>query len=832
MIKKIIVLGLLTSMLFLGFFFVPSSPSDIIEVLYEVQSIEQAQEISKQYELPLIDHSDFGFAIFHATASQMPALLEMGFSQNHQSTRLAPPWTKPLSDPYYNEQYAIGMLDLTNAWLLSEGSSSVMIAIIDSGIDTDHEEFVNRISPLSYNSRTKQVGISYIEDDNGHGTAVAGVIGAIKGNQKGIAGVIQNASLLVIKANNIDNLSTVADESDTFSDSSIIEGIRYATSLGADVINLSLGGKSSNSLVQNAITDARNAGVIVVAASGNFNETNPDTGIPVKVYPASYQGVISVGSVNSNAVLSAFSMYNDMLDVVAPGEGIVTTGLNNGYITASGTSFSAPMVSGVIGLMISHLSSFTDEDIVNQLITTSNDLGQQGYDIYYGHGLVDAYQAMLVDYVAVTFETSGGTQIPVMNVAKNMSFTVENPTKTGYTFAGWYRDQTFTSIFQMGIDTVSEASTLWAKFIPNSYSVTYVTSGTPLANVSVFYDQYFTPESSSLVGHDFIGWYLEDNYQTLYSGGIITGNLTLYAKFIPKSFIITFMANGEIDAQVTLNYHELPTLYIPESTYPFIGWYTDTSLTQAYQISMIESDLILYARFDDGLYHVTFYDSDLTSVYQLISVFYGASVPLPDGPIKPSSPSFDFNFSGWSSTVDHVTMDQEIYPLYTMVYRRESIQLLPGVDTVLQGMEHIDAGVSLSDSLLHIEITSDLDTDQTGRYMIRYDIIHDQVIIDTRYRVIHVIMLTPTLSISFNPDITTLKQGDTYHDAGAIVSIGTLSVSGEVNTMIPGIYVLTYTLTYQSVVIQKSKVIHILSETEYYQRPILFIEDKKGVWFR
>ncbi len=801
-------------------------------MLYEVQSVEHAQEISEFYDVHLFDYSDFGYAIYHATSSQVPTLLESGFTLNHQSTRLAPPWTQPLSDPYYNEQYAIGLLDLTNAWLLSEGSSSVMIAIIDSGIDTDHEEFVNRISPLSYNSRSKQVGLSYVEDDNGHGTAVAGVIGAIKGNQKGIAGVIQNASLLVIKANNLDNATTEADESDTFSDSSIIEGIRYATSVGADVINLSLGGKSSNSLVQNAITDARNAGVIVVAASGNFNEANPDTGTPVKVYPASYQGVISVGSVNSNAILSTFSMYNDMVDVVAPGEGIVTTGLNNGYITANGTSFSAPMVSGVIGLMISHLSAFTDEDIMNKLITTANDLGTQGYDIYYGYGLVDAYQAMLVDYVAVTFETNGGTQIPVMNVAKDMSFYVENPTKTGYTFAGWYRDQAFTTVFQVGVDTLSVASTLWAKFIPNNHTVTYVTTGTPLPVASVVYDQYFTPDSSSLIGHDFLGWYLEDTYETPYTGGIITSDLTLYAKFAPTQFTITFMTNGEIDAQVILNYHQLPTLYIPEGIYPFIGWYTDASLTHAYQVSVIESDLTLYARFDDGLYHVTVYDSDFTTIILLESVLYGGSVQLPDGPIKPSSPSFDYQFSGWSSSAIFVTEDLEIYPVYTMIYLKESIRLLPGVDTIVQGFDHVDAGISLFDHLLHLEMTSDLDTEQIGRYMIRYDIIHDQEIIDTRYRIIHVILPIPTLEITLHPDVTTLKVGDTYQDAGASGSIGTLTVSGEVNTTIPGVYVLTYTLTYQTMTVQKTKVIHILEETDYHKRPVLFVEDKKGVWFR
>lgn len=834
MLNKLSIWILITSILFLGVAFLHESSSNqpYIELLYEVESIDEATSLSMAYGIELLDYSVYGFATYSAPKTLSNDLIDLGFVQNHHLSTLAPPWKQPLSDPFVNNQYAIAMLDLTNAWQLSEGSSEIMIAIIDSGIDTDHEEFVGRISPLSYNSRTNLVGLSHVEDDSGHGTAVAGVIGAIKGNQKGIAGIIQHASLLIIKANNEDNSTTEVDESSLFSDSSIIEGIRYATAQGADIINLSLGGKNRNSLVENAIRDAREAGVIIVASSGNFTESNPDTGVPVNIYPASYEGVISVGSINSNQILSTFSMYSDMLDVVAPGESIVTTGMNNTYITASGTSFSAPMVSGVIGLMISYLEGVSDDDIMNKLINTATDLGIEGYDIYHGNGLIDAYQAMLVNFVTVSFETNGGTLISDMNVAKDISFYVNSPTKTGYTFEGWYLDSLFTQPFEMGVETISSPITLYAQFLPNSYTVTYVTEGSPLNSETVLFDQLFTPSETELIGHDFIGWYLEETFDTLYTSGTITGDLVLYAKFVPKQFTITYMVSGLIDQTETFDYHDIPNPYAPEYICPFIGWYVDESLVTPYEPIMIESDLILYARFDDRLYKVTFFDSDLISVLKTEQVYYGQSVEFPHAPMKPSSPSFDYIFSGWDVSSTLITKDTNIYPTYTMLYKPESIMLNPGIDTVIQGLEHHDAGITVMDQLLKVHVTSNIDIEIPGRYVIRYDVIYQEDIIDIKYRIVHITLPTPQVEIIFNPDVTTLKVGEEYVDSGVVVNHGTVTSSGVVDTNQPGIYEITYIVNYMDVIYQKTKRVHVLDETDYDPQTVLFFDTKKEVWYR
>jgi len=138
--------------------------------------------------------------------------LKMGFDINH-THQIVRNNTTPDSneDPYLDNQYAIPMMGVDLAWSLELGDPNYLIAIIDTGIDTDHEEFTNRISALSYNAITEEVGIDAVEDENGHGTNVAGIIGATKNNQIGIAGIVQNSMLLIIKANNTDDPSTTGN---------------------------------------------------------------------------------------------------------------------------------------------------------------------------------------------------------------------------------------------------------------------------------------------------------------------------------------------------------------------------------------------------------------------------------------------------------------------------------------------------------------------------------------------------------------------------------------------------------------------------------------------
>ena len=157
----------------------------------------------------------------------------------------------------------------------------VLVAVIDTGIDYNHDEFNGNISPLSYNSFHEVVGLEAVMDDAGHGTAVAGVIAATQNNGIGISGIAPLAELLVIKAN--------FDNEGYFSGAAIAEGVYYAVDNGAHVINMSLGGAYPDPVIEEACDFALSQGVIVVAAAGN-------NGLPVYNYPASFTSVISVGA--------------------------------------------------------------------------------------------------------------------------------------------------------------------------------------------------------------------------------------------------------------------------------------------------------------------------------------------------------------------------------------------------------------------------------------------------------------------------------------------------------------------------------------------------------
>jgi len=343
--RKVLKVGLLMFIIMMISFFafsnseqtriVPSSYSEY-EMLYPVNSIEAAYELEMRYGLELIEYSGH-FATFEINAlTNINQLIEAGFIYNNIVSSIGRPI--PLSDPYLNYQYGITITDTDDAWKIEAGSAEIIIAIIDTGIDTNHEEFIGRISSLSYNVTTNQTGLLAIEDDNGHGTMVAGVIGAIRDNKIGIAGITNFTQLMVIKANE--------DGVDTFKESNIIEAIYYAVDHGANVINLSLGSTYANPLTNEAINYATDHGVFVVGAAGNEGNSVP-------MYPASFENAISVSAVDSGSTIAPYSNFNEHVDIAAPGTQIYSTANDGAYATASGTSFAAPHVSGIIALYLS-----------------------------------------------------------------------------------------------------------------------------------------------------------------------------------------------------------------------------------------------------------------------------------------------------------------------------------------------------------------------------------------------------------------------------------------------------------------------------------------------
>lgn len=231
-------------------------------------------------------------------------------------------------------------------WQKGYTGKGVVIAVIDTGCETQHLDLKNRIVE-GYNFTNELNGnISNVEDLNGHGTHVAGVIaGSI--NNTGIVGVAPKANLLILKALDRFGRGTI---------DSLIEAVNFAVDwrgLGGEkvrIISLSLGIEKPDAELLKAITRARNNNICVVAASGNYGDGDFSTN--EYFYPADYKEVISVGALQSNNKLASFTNTNEYVDIYAPGEGIYSTYIEDGFTSLSGTSMAVPHVSGSLALLI------------------------------------------------------------------------------------------------------------------------------------------------------------------------------------------------------------------------------------------------------------------------------------------------------------------------------------------------------------------------------------------------------------------------------------------------------------------------------------------------
>ena len=265
-------------------------------------------------------------------------------------------------------------IDLPEAWEISKGSPDIVIAIVDTGVDLTHPDLVDKLVP----------GYNIIDDndlpldDDGHGTHVAGIAAAATNNDNiGVAGVCWECKLMPIKALGTEGGST----------SDVATGIRYAVDHGAHVINLSLGGSSGTEALLSAVRYAYSREIPVVAAMGNFGSAEP-------FYPAAYPETIAVGASDKYDLRWEHSNYGEDIDLVAPGAQILSAYYLNQYAYMYGTSMAAPHVSGVIGLLRSMFPNKTVEVLRTILTASADDLGDLGWDIYYGAGRLNAYQAL------------------------------------------------------------------------------------------------------------------------------------------------------------------------------------------------------------------------------------------------------------------------------------------------------------------------------------------------------------------------------------------------------------------------------------------------------
>ncbi|WP_052712157.1 S8 family peptidase [Domibacillus indicus] len=267
-----------------------------------------------------------------------------------------------------------------NAGLTGKG---VKIAVVDTGVASHSDlSIAGGASFVSYTS-------SY-QDDNGHGTHAAGIIGA-KDNGFGTKGVAPDASLFAVKSLNKDGSGSL---------SSILAGIDWAITNKMDIINLSLGTQTHSAAFQSMVDKAYAQGILVVAAAGNDGSAS-GTDDTVD-YPARYSSAIAVGAVDSSLNRASFSSTGSAVEVSAPGQSITATYLNNGYARMSGTSMAAPYVSGQLALMKQADPAVSNVRLRTLLTETSRDLGAAGRDSWYGYGFI---QATYVKPAAVPFQS-------------------------------------------------------------------------------------------------------------------------------------------------------------------------------------------------------------------------------------------------------------------------------------------------------------------------------------------------------------------------------------------------------------------------------------------
>ncbi len=318
------------------------------------------------------------------------------------------------NDPYYIFQWNLdnavyGGIGMEQAWDITAGDPNVIIAVIDTGVAyEDYKRSRRRRDPQYYRAPDFENTVfvpghdfvnrdDHPNDDEGHGTHVAGILAQSTNNASGAAGIAHKCSIMPIK---------VLDEQGMGTDADVADGIMFAADNGAHVINMSLGGPGISRTLENACRYAHEKGIVIVCAAGNSGAS------PIQ-YPAGFDNYcIAVGAVRYDFQRTYYSSYGQSLDLVAPGgdntvdqngdgynDSIVQQTFygsydNWGYHGYIGTSMAAPHVSAVAALLIANGNATTTAEVRAALEETARDVGPAGWDVEYGWGVVDAPVAL------------------------------------------------------------------------------------------------------------------------------------------------------------------------------------------------------------------------------------------------------------------------------------------------------------------------------------------------------------------------------------------------------------------------------------------------------
>jgi serine protease len=421
------------------------------------------------------------------------------------------------NDEFYGLQWHYPLINLPAAWDLTTGSASVEVAVIDSGVLFGHPDLAGQLSSafdfdfVSDPSRSLDGGgIDAVAEDPGdgggiqpssfHGSHVAGTIGARTDDGTGVAGVSWDVTIVPVRALGLFGSGTSYD---------VLQAVRYAaglandsgTSHAVDVINLSLGSTGFSNAEQLVYDQVRAAGVIVVAAAGNNDSSQP-------FYPASYDGVVSVSAVETRRQKAPYSNFGPNVDVAAPGgdtsadrngdgyaDGVLSTVADElagrfAFAFYQGTSMASPHVAGVAALMKA-VNPSLQPDAFDTLLSSgqlTTDLGAAGRDDVFGHGLIDARAA--VEAAGASAPTDpillvSPTSLNLGTTLTQASFQLRNGGAGSLTIDSVTDDQLWLSVTGSGLGTY-QVTVNRAGLADGTYTGTVsITSSAGAASVSV-----------------------------------------------------------------------------------------------------------------------------------------------------------------------------------------------------------------------------------------------------------------------------------------------------------------------------------------------------------
>ena len=297
------------------------------------------------------------------------------------------PFTAVPDDPGYVDQWYLPAVGADRAWEVTRGSESVVVAVLDTGVDGTHSELAGRLT-AGWDTISGSPLAAGNTDPVGHGTATAGLVAASTSNARGIASLGWHTRVMPVRIGNAEG-ATAAD---------LMAGLRYAADNGARIINVSLGSECTSGGEANAVSYAQGKGALIVAAAGNERQE----GNPVE-YPAAHPGVLAVGATTRTGTVASYSNSGSYIDLVAPGGAagssvadsvIVLAPMPAAFDAGSGTSFSSPIAAAAAALVLAANPGMSAAAAGERLVATARDAGPAGRDNEFGAGILDAAAAV------------------------------------------------------------------------------------------------------------------------------------------------------------------------------------------------------------------------------------------------------------------------------------------------------------------------------------------------------------------------------------------------------------------------------------------------------